>query len=434
MKKKLLRIFSSVLCLCMLTTACGGGTEDAGNGDDGGEAKDTLTIAVQADMADKDPINGSSTNDTLKIKANVYETLIERTVPEGEYKPLLAESWEFNDDATELTMTLREGVMCHNGEPLTAEDCLFSLRCLRESSNTSVTDHMDLENSYAVDERTFVIVMDEPYMPVIANLSFPTCVMFSQKGYEEGNGDWANMDIGTGPYTWGEWSIGSSVSLVGFDDYYVEGQPAIKNVEFRVISEDGNRYIEVETGGADMCYNLSGVDMRLSDLLSVTDEMMDYLKGDRENLNVEAVIGGVQREFFNAKEKRHMQDVRELFLQGLALRRGAVFVGVLAAAFLCLKKRQAVLLRMLQWGIAGVLCTMLGLGALISMDFTKYFTYFHLIFFDNMDWYLNPKTDLLINIVPEGFFRDTALRIAGMFLAVSLLFWLMAGALRRRLK
>ena len=163
------------------------------------------------------------------------------------------------------------------------------------------------------------------------------------------------------------------------------------------------------------------VDMRLSDLLSVTDEMMDYLKGDRENLNVEAVIGGVQREFFNAKEKRHMQDVRELFLQGLALRRGAVFVGVLATAFLCLKKRQAVLLRMLQWGIAGVLCT-------------KYFTYFHLIFFDNMDWYLNPKTDLLINIVPEGFFRDTALRIAGMFLAVSLLFWLMAGALRRRLK
>ncbi len=263
MKKKLLRIFSSVLCLCMLTTACGGGTEDAGNGDDGGEAKDTLTIAVQADMADKDPINGSSTNDTLKIKANVYETLIERTVPEGEYKPLLAESWEFNDDATELTMTLREGVMCHNGEPLTAEDCLFSLRCLRESSNTSVTDHMDLENSYAVDERTFVIVMDEPYMPVIANLSFPTCVMFSQKGYEEGNGDWANMDIGTGPYTWGEWSIGSSVSLVGFDDYYVEGQPAIKNVEFRVISEDGNRYIEVETGGADMCYNLSGVDIEL---------------------------------------------------------------------------------------------------------------------------------------------------------------------------
>ena len=227
MKKKLLRMFASVLCLCMLTTACGGGTDDSGGGGDEGATKDTLTVAVGADMGDKDPINGISTNDAAKIKSQVYETLIDRTMTDGEYQPLLAESWEFNDDATELTITLREGIMCHNGEPLTSEDCLFSLRCLRESANASVTDHMDLDNSYAVDDRTFVIVMDQAYMPVIANLSFPFCAMFSQKGYEEGNGDWANMDIGTGPYTWKDWSIGTSVSLEGFDDYYVEGQPAI---------------------------------------------------------------------------------------------------------------------------------------------------------------------------------------------------------------
>ena len=270
MKKSLHRILAMAACLCLLLTACGGngdsngsggGSDGASSGDGTSGGKDTMVIAAQADMADKDPINGSTTNDTIKIKAQVYETLIERTVPDQEYRPLLAEKWEFNDDATELTITLREGIQCHNGETLTAEDCLFSLQCLRESANKSVTDHMDLEKSYAVDERTFVIVMDEPYMPIIANLSYPTCVMFSKKGYEEADGDWANMDVGTGPYTWGEWSIGSSVKLIGFDDYYVEGQPAIKNVEFKVISEDGNRYIEVETGGADLCYNLSGVDI-----------------------------------------------------------------------------------------------------------------------------------------------------------------------------
>lgn len=267
MKRKFVKVFAMLLCICMIATACGGnggeGSTGTGDGEGGGSTavKDTLTIAHQTDVGDMDPINGVTTNDAIKIKAQVYETLIERTVPDQEYKSLLAESWEFNDDATELTITLRDGIICHNGEPLTAEDCLFSLNCLRESANTSVTDHMDLENSYAVDEKTFVIVMDEPYMPVIANLSYPTCVMFSKKGYEEGDGDWANMDIGTGPYTWGEWTIGSSLKLVGFDDYYVEGQPAIKNVEFKVISEDGNRYIEVETGGADLCYNLSGVDI-----------------------------------------------------------------------------------------------------------------------------------------------------------------------------
>lgn len=269
--KNVKRLFAFLLCLCMMVTAtaCGGekstqtssGESSQSQGSSAAAVKDTLTIATQADMGDKDPINGSTTNDTIKIKAQVYETLIERTVPDQEYRPLLAEKWEFNEDGTELTITLREGIKCHNGETLTSEDCLFSLSCLRESANKSVTDHMDLEKSYAVDDRTFVIVMDEAYMPVIANLSYPTCVMFSKKGYEEGNGDWANMDIGTGPYTWGEWSIGSEVKLVGFDDYYVEGQPAIKNVDFKVISEDGNRYIEVETGGADLCYNLSGVDI-----------------------------------------------------------------------------------------------------------------------------------------------------------------------------
>ena len=37
---------------------------------------------------------------------------------------------------------------------------------------------------------------------------------------------------------------------------------------------------------------------------------------------------------------------------------------------------------------------------------------FHHIFFNNDLWMLNPDTDLLINIVPEPFFMDTAARIA----------------------
>ena len=103
-----------------------------------------------------------------------------------------------------------------------------------------------------------------------------TCVMFSKKGYEDGNGEWANMDIGTGPYTWGDWSIGNTVELNAFDDYYVEGQPAIKKVEFKVISEDGNRYIEVETGGADICYNLSGVDIAAAEANSDVQLFREY--------------------------------------------------------------------------------------------------------------------------------------------------------------
>ena len=182
-------------------------------------------------------------------------------------------------------------------------------------------------------------------------------------------------------------------------------------------------------------YNvLEKVHMEMDDLLEVTDEMMDYLKGEREDLVVNTIVNGEEREFFNEKEKRHMVDVQGLFLGAMKLREGAALLALLCGAYLLLKEEGQTLLRMLQWGIGLFIGGMAALAVLISTDFTKYFTTFHLIFFDNDDWILNPKTDLLINIVPEGFFRDTAYAIACLFLGVCLLLWLAAAFLRRRAK
>ena len=75
---------------------------------------------------------------------------------------------------------------------------------------------------------------------------------------------------------------------------------------------------------------------------------------------------------------------------------------------------------MLKSTVPGSLC--LGTGiffaaalvivGIVASDFSKYFIVFHHIFFDNDLWILNPATDMLINIVPEPFFMDTAFRIA----------------------
>lgn len=201
----------------------------------------------------------------------------------------------------------------------------------------------------------------------------------------------------------------------------------ITSVEVVVYCRDG--YFEKEY---TKYHVLERVSMEMDDLLFVTDEMMEYLKGNRENLVVETIVDGKEREFFNEKEKRHMKDVQDLFLGAIKLRRLAVCIILLSV--LLLQKQWLVLLRMLQWSIGLFLGGIAGLAALVSTDFTKYFTYFHLLFFDNFDWYLNPKTDLLINIVPEGFFRDTAYTIVGLFLAISLLLWMGAGILHKWVK
>lgn len=163
--------------------------------------------------------------------------------------------------------------------------------------------------------------------------------------------------------------------------------------------------------------------MTMEDLLTVTDEMMDYLKGDRENLHVVTVMGGEEREFFNQREIAHMEDVQVLFLKAMFLRR--VCAGLALAMLLFLWLSKAPLRRLLPSSICMGTGIFFGAAALlaliISTDFSRYFVTFHHIFFDNDLWILDPRTDMLINIVPEGFFMDTAARIAGTFGAAAVL-------------
>ena len=166
------------------------------------------------------------------------------------------------------------------------------------------------------------------------------------------------------------------------------------------------------------------VHMEMDDLLYVTDEMMAYLRGSRDDLNIDTVVDGMPREFFNAREKAHMADVRNLFLGGLALRRLCLFLAAASVALLALLKipLKHLLPRMLCAGTVLFLGVTALLAGIISTDFTKYFIIFHKIFFTNDLWQLDPRTDLLINIVPEPFFMDTAARIG-------ITFFLMTGTL-----
>lgn len=153
--------------------------------------------------------------------------------------------------------------------------------------------------------------------------------------------------------------------------------------------------------------------MTMEDLLSVTDEMMDYLKGDREDLHVRTTMGGEEREFFTEREIAHMEDVQGLFLDAILLRRICFGFILLTVAGILLTKGdlRKVLPRTIFWGSLLFFGIAAVLGMIVSTDFSRYFIVFHHIFFDNDLWILDPSVDMLINIVPEGFFSDTAARI-----------------------
>lgn len=162
---------------------------------------------------------------------------------------------------------------------------------------------------------------------------------------------------------------------------------------------------------------LEDVHMEMDDLLEVTDEMMAYLRGRREDLHVPTIVNGQPREFFSQREIAHMEDVRGLFLAAIAIRRGCLVVIALVLGLLFLMK--ADLKRLLPRTVCGgtllFFAILAVLAGIISTDFSRYFIVFHHIFFNNDLWILDPSVDLLINIVPEPFFMDTAARIGVTF-------------------
>lgn len=222
-------------------------------------------------------------------------------------------------------------------------------------------------------------------------------------------------------------------------------------------------YFETEYEKYDVLSSLPEMSMSEEDgLMAVTHHMMKYLRGDKDTpeLQIEVSMGGTRRGFFTEREILHMEDVRNLFVGAQWLRTGAVLVGALAAGLFAVEQRKEARLRArvgVCQGMRGIrrgsrdsgsgesigiasafaLGILIGtavflflsavLGALIASDFTGAFIAFHHLFFTNDLWILDPSVDMLVNIVPEGFFLDTAVRILSLFAGALLLMCAAAG-------
>jgi peptide/nickel transport system substrate-binding protein len=95
------------------------------------------------------------------IHQAVFESLFYLNYESGETEPWLAEGFEYNDDATELTITVREGVTWSDGEPFTANDIAFTLNMLKEHTDLVGAAAVDtwVDSVEAVDDATVVIAL-----------------------------------------------------------------------------------------------------------------------------------------------------------------------------------------------------------------------------------------------------------------------------------
>lgn len=152
-------------------------------------------------------------------------------------------------------------------------------------------------------------------------------------------------------------------------------------------------------------------------LFLATDTLLDYLEDERGDLDVPLGEG----QFFNERETAHMTDVKALYQNAVVCAWVlAVFGGAaLAVCFAAGKKR--VLPSFLCgsfWGGIAMLVFFACVGVYAAADFNTFWTNFHLMFFSNDLWMLNPATDRMIRMFEQQFFFDMVARILVVYLCI----------------
>ena len=165
--KNMKKVWSLLLALAMimaLAAGCSGGGDNGGsNGsdansaqpsDNGGAEKTNITIGLDGEWTTLDPSIGGNMSYSV-LAGGIYETLLFND-GSGELKPLLAESYEWQDDTT-LVFHLRQGVKFHFGNDFAADDVLFTLQRLAENPNyVNRYECIDWDSTYAEDDYTVV--------------------------------------------------------------------------------------------------------------------------------------------------------------------------------------------------------------------------------------------------------------------------------------
>ena len=151
------------------------------------------------------------------------------------------------------------------------------------------------------------------------------------------------------------------------------------------------------------------------DLRQVGADIRGYINSGDEPLNVRTRIFGKEQDLFNDREIAHMRDVKRLVWGVYILALGsAVYLAAMAVIGFARQRGRFVepLAKRVIYGggLTLALLVLFGISALV--DFESLFIKFHQLSFANDFWQLDPRTDYLVRIFPDGFWVDATVWVA----------------------
>ncbi len=217
-----------------------------------------LTVVLQEEPTSLDACDTNYVGNSRVVRNNITETLVNISVADGSIIPGLATAWE-QISPTTWRFKLREGVTFSDGTPFNTAAVANALaRAQLEALECSIRGSKLGKNPYTatmVDDLTIDITGEAPD-PVIpyrmSVLDIPSLATGAMDKKSE-------APVGTGPYALAAWDKGNSITLAANPSYWGD-KPAIADVTFLWRSESAIRGAMVDTGEADLAFNIAPQD------------------------------------------------------------------------------------------------------------------------------------------------------------------------------
>lgn len=200
-----------------------------------------ITAVMQGDLRVFDPI-WSSANITSYHSAMVYDTLFGI---DAEYRPRpqMVSKYDVSQDRSVYTFVLREGLAFSDGTSVTSRDCIASIR--RWAARDGAGQHLfqRVKDTRVVDEKTFQIVLSEPYSLIIDWLAKPSpnvCYIMREKEALTDPNQQIETIVGSGPFVFNEDAVISGQRYVydRNERYLPRAEPASFSAGGKVVNVD----------------------------------------------------------------------------------------------------------------------------------------------------------------------------------------------------
>lgn len=223
------------------TAAC-----TSGGSSGGGTGSQTLTLAIDSEYTSFDPAEQSSGGSVVQVWHAVFDTLL-RIGPDGEISPNAAKSYAFNDDNTELTLTLRDGMTFTDGAAVDAEAVKSSLEHMKNGGGSDASRLANVTVTVR-DAATVVLTTPEPTGLLPTFLCLAPGILSSPDSHTASNRD--TRPVGSGPYTLDAdaTTSGSTYTFVRNDDYWNKDAYPYDKVVVRVMTDITARLNALKSG------------------------------------------------------------------------------------------------------------------------------------------------------------------------------------------